>query len=1038
MKRNYIDTPIRNTCSVKRHEGIVTSIKFSSDGSFLASSGNDASLCIYDGRTAQFMFELQDIPDAHKQAISDFSISSDGRYICTASEDRTSKLYDLCEGSVIRTLRGNRNGLQGHASGLMSCDLSASGGLCLTGGADSCVCMWDVLREICLAKIHSSELPVTAVEFGGSGCSGKTSENFLTAGFDGFCRVWDSNTLQCTHTLLEPTSPSPIGGCIFSPDSRTILTANLDGSLRLWDPFGSGRCIKMFFGHSNRNYCLRPAFMPASCSDANQKDLDHWMKIGENNNNNNNNSYDMVNKENPIEYNRYNELSEPLTCMNTFVACGSEDGSICLWDLRSQMLTTRLNAHKAPVNSLAMHPHRRILASSSYDGCVKLWEHSDRCLCMINETTTETQSEQQRQTTYDHSIDNTLNISQQDVIQSSSLKSEPNNCKCVLMHVPLSVTGTFIDNFTFRRQRSRVNEDEWILAKRLRKAQNEIHAQNLSDIRFNQKHDESLIERSESDIIEQQQFQNSEQYQELKQQQEQLQKEKEHFTLREHLRAVEKKRNLILQHKWIRDQRIQEQNVYKLKTAKVKVQLPRITKPKPRATKVAQQQRAKHRQQSNINTGFTPQPTSQGDNIARLGKGKTQQNYFTPQNNIQSTNLAYTNQGIQLQNAQKVIGTGGLSSQVGISSLSLNLKNKKKKTPKKSVGRKAQGRKRIDTNALTPYNVDQFQLYPGEQEMFNSYGDIQNPTNEDDNESKKLIKDEIIDNDYLDDLFSQEEDDPPVASPLVQETTPPIIIIHLLQQLLSGEEDNNVEPLYEPIDASFVHDIKQNDFHKNYISSLNYLPLQNVFITTGTDGLAKIWSGDLSTSQVICTIDHVQSLQTQATRGEVDIIEQIKANDDEERAKNIRSQIGINSDQYQNASISINSSKQQNDKNISESIPKQKSQQSNIAMHLGRPRPGQNISQTVEKEQTQEDTKDKTQKNLTFENYRLKKASQTKDNRMANYANAIKGAFDMKDHAILYKLYADTPATSNTILKKFFSPGVNISHSKKYSLPTFE
>lgn len=57
---------------------------------------------------------------------------------------------------------------------------------------------------------------------------------------------------------------------------------------------------------------------------------------------------------------------------------------------------------------------------------------------------------------------------------------------------------------------------------------------------------------------------------------------------------------------------------------------------------------------------------------------------------------------------------------------------------------------------------------------------------------------------------------------------------------------------------------------------------------------------------------------------------------------------------------------------------------------------------------------------------------------MANYANAIKGAFDMKDHAILYKLYADTPATSNTILKKFFSPGVNISHSKKYSLPTFE
>jgi len=47
--------------------------------------------------------------EGHTQGISDISWSSDSRYICSASDDKTIKIWDMSTGEMLKTLKGHTN-----------------------------------------------------------------------------------------------------------------------------------------------------------------------------------------------------------------------------------------------------------------------------------------------------------------------------------------------------------------------------------------------------------------------------------------------------------------------------------------------------------------------------------------------------------------------------------------------------------------------------------------------------------------------------------------------------------------------------------------------------------------------------------------------------------------------------------------------------------------------------------------------------------------------------------------------------------------
>jgi COMPASS component SWD3 len=61
----------------------------------------------------------------------------------------------------------------------------------------------------------------------------------------------------------------------------------------------------------------------------------------------------------------------------SFIASGSEDGGIWLWDVGTKTVLQNLeNAHEGVVFSVDAHPERSWLVSGGTDRTVRLWRHS--------------------------------------------------------------------------------------------------------------------------------------------------------------------------------------------------------------------------------------------------------------------------------------------------------------------------------------------------------------------------------------------------------------------------------------------------------------------------------------------------------------------------------------------------------------------------------------------------------------------------------------------------------------------------------------
>ena len=137
---------------------------------------------------------------------------------------------------------------------------------------------------------------------------------------DGYTRTYDIRKGQ----LQEDCLGESVTSVCFTNDKQCVLISLLANTIKLLDR-DNGTVLNSFEGHVNKEY----------------------------------------------------KLDSCVTCNDTHVISGSEDGHLYFWDLiEANIVAKTENAHKGVVFSMSKHPSKNILLTAGTDA-VKLWENAE-------------------------------------------------------------------------------------------------------------------------------------------------------------------------------------------------------------------------------------------------------------------------------------------------------------------------------------------------------------------------------------------------------------------------------------------------------------------------------------------------------------------------------------------------------------------------------------------------------------------------------------------------------------------------------------
>lgn len=282
----------------------------------------------------------------HASSVYGCAISRDGRFLISASWDRTLKIWDLASGHYLLTLKG-------HAAEVTSCVLFPDERRLLSSSADNTLKVWDVYTGQIEQTLHGHTGEVTTCATFPDG------ERVLSGARDKTLRIWNWRSGQTLQTMKGHLSW--VTACAVLHGGERVLSGSWDRTLKLWDT-ESGRELATFSGHAAgvRAIAVLPGGMRAVSGSE-----DHTLRL-----------WDLSAGRELQAFHGHTAgvtacavLPDGLRMIST-----AKDKTLRVWDLQSGEAIATLQGHSAWVTACAALPDGRSVVSGSDDYTLKIWD----------------------------------------------------------------------------------------------------------------------------------------------------------------------------------------------------------------------------------------------------------------------------------------------------------------------------------------------------------------------------------------------------------------------------------------------------------------------------------------------------------------------------------------------------------------------------------------------------------------------------------------------------------------------------------------
>jgi WD40 repeat protein len=362
----------------------ISSTKFSCDNKHIVISvGNNSK--IWDLKKKRITVEFK----GHNASVLHSEFSPDGKKIISTSWDKTSKIWDVKTGKLFTTLKGYSNDVNKAffhpmenkilSSSLESAKLtqwdlnkisnihsytpklkkwiystnySKNGNLILVTVADSTARILNskTYEELIRLKGHRNIILNASFSQDGS--------KVITTSEDKTAKIWDSKTGKLLLTLKEHTNFVYMGS--FSNDDKRVVTASGDNTSIIWDANTGEILVEL------NTKKLGPVY--SACFSNNDKDVltTSFYNTSTIWNSTNGIIKQELKHTNYLNFGAYNNKG------NEVITANSSKSAI-IWDLEGSQPKMDLVGHKSSVTSSQFHKNDSIIASTSRDNTIRLW-----------------------------------------------------------------------------------------------------------------------------------------------------------------------------------------------------------------------------------------------------------------------------------------------------------------------------------------------------------------------------------------------------------------------------------------------------------------------------------------------------------------------------------------------------------------------------------------------------------------------------------------------------------------------------------------